>query len=181
VLGEHARLTAIGGIDVDPEPMRTPGAPLMFMLRDPDGNAVVVVEAPITAYDIIGAMADPIVRTPRLEAAMDHIRPVALALPGVVERPSHGAPTFFTAEGPKGRTFASVHDEREWHEGRLCLWAAGPRELQEALVSGGPERFFVPPYVGHRGWIGLRLDLPTVDWDEVFGVIEDAHAYVTDR
>jgi catechol 2,3-dioxygenase-like lactoylglutathione lyase family enzyme len=46
VLGEHARLTAIGGIDLDPEPMRTPGAPLMFMLRDPDGNVVVVVEEP---------------------------------------------------------------------------------------------------------------------------------------
>jgi lactoylglutathione lyase len=46
VLGEHARLSAIGGIDLDPEPMRTPGAPLMFMLRDPDGNTVVVVEEP---------------------------------------------------------------------------------------------------------------------------------------
>ncbi len=46
VLGEHARLSAVGGIDVDPEPMRTPGAPLMFMLRDPDGNHVVVVESP---------------------------------------------------------------------------------------------------------------------------------------
>jgi lactoylglutathione lyase len=44
VPGEHARLSAIGGIDVDPEPMRNPGAPLMFMLRDPDGNVVVVVE-----------------------------------------------------------------------------------------------------------------------------------------
>ncbi len=48
VLGEHARLSAIGGIDVDPEPMRMPGAPLMFMLRDPDGNVVVVVEEPST-------------------------------------------------------------------------------------------------------------------------------------
>ena len=46
VLGEHARLSAIGGIDLDPEPMRTPGAPLMFMLRDPDGKHVVVVEEP---------------------------------------------------------------------------------------------------------------------------------------
>jgi lactoylglutathione lyase len=46
VLGEHARLSAIDGIDVDAEPMRTPGAPLMFMLRDPDGNHIVVVEAP---------------------------------------------------------------------------------------------------------------------------------------
>ena len=46
VLGEHERLSAVGGIDLDPAPMRTPGAPLMFMLRDPDGNNVVVVEAP---------------------------------------------------------------------------------------------------------------------------------------
>jgi catechol 2,3-dioxygenase-like lactoylglutathione lyase family enzyme len=46
VLGEHARLSALGDIDIDPEPMRSPGAPLMFMLRDPDGNTVVVVEAP---------------------------------------------------------------------------------------------------------------------------------------
>jgi predicted enzyme related to lactoylglutathione lyase len=49
VLGAHTRLSAIGGIDIDPEPMRTPGAPLMFMLRDPDGNIVVVVEEPSTA------------------------------------------------------------------------------------------------------------------------------------
>ena len=46
VLGEHRRLTAIGGIDLDPEPMETPGAPLLFMLRDPDGNHIAVVQAP---------------------------------------------------------------------------------------------------------------------------------------
>ena len=44
VLGEHRRLTAIGGIDLDPEPMRLPGAPLLFMMRDPDGNHIAVVE-----------------------------------------------------------------------------------------------------------------------------------------
>jgi predicted enzyme related to lactoylglutathione lyase len=49
VLGEHARLSAIGGVDLDPQPMRVPGAPLMFMVRDPDGNTVVVVEAPPAA------------------------------------------------------------------------------------------------------------------------------------
>jgi len=74
-----------------------------------------------------------------------------------------------------------VHDEREWFEGRLCLWAAGPKELQEALVADGPERFFIPPYVGHRGWVGLRLDLPEVDWNEVAGVIEDAYAFIAER
>ena len=45
VLGEHARLSAIGGIDLDPEPMRMPGVPTMFALRDPDGNSIWVVEA----------------------------------------------------------------------------------------------------------------------------------------
>jgi len=49
VLGEHARLSAIGGVDLDPEPMRSPGAPLLFMLRDPDGNHVAVVETPPAA------------------------------------------------------------------------------------------------------------------------------------
>jgi lactoylglutathione lyase len=49
VLGEHARLSAAGGIDLDKEPMQSPGAPLMFMLRDPDGNTVVVVEGPPAA------------------------------------------------------------------------------------------------------------------------------------
>jgi catechol 2,3-dioxygenase-like lactoylglutathione lyase family enzyme len=46
VLGEYARLSALGGVDLDSEPMRTPGAPLLFMLRDPDGNHIAVVEAP---------------------------------------------------------------------------------------------------------------------------------------
>jgi lactoylglutathione lyase len=46
VIGEHQRLSAIGGIDLDPAPMRTPGAPLLFMMRDPDGNHIAVVESP---------------------------------------------------------------------------------------------------------------------------------------
>jgi catechol 2,3-dioxygenase-like lactoylglutathione lyase family enzyme len=49
VLAEHARLAAIDGLDIDPEPMRTPGAPLLFMLRDPDGNHIAVVETPPSA------------------------------------------------------------------------------------------------------------------------------------
>lgn len=49
VLGEHRRLSALGGIDLDPEPMESPGAPLLFMLRDPDGNHIAVVETPPAA------------------------------------------------------------------------------------------------------------------------------------
>lgn len=46
VVGEHRRLTALGGIDMDPAPTSTPGAPLLFMMRDPDGNHIAIVEAP---------------------------------------------------------------------------------------------------------------------------------------
>ena len=127
------------------------------------------------------AMAHEIVSTPRLTAALARLRPVVHALPGAEERLSHGSPTFFTGPGRSARTFASLHDEREWFEGRLCLWLAAPRELQEALVAGDPVRWFVPPYVGHRGWVGLRLDLPDTDWDEAAGALEDAHAFILDR
>ena len=124
-------------------------------------------------------MAHPVVITPRLQAATERIRPTALKLPEATERISHGAPTFFTAEGRRGKTFASVHDEREWGEGRLCLWAASNPEVRAALIEEKPERYFVPPYVGHRGWLGLRLDIEPIDWDEVAGVVEDAYLQVT--
>ena len=125
-------------------------------------------------------MAHPLVSTPRLQAALERLRPVVEALPGAFEKVSHGSPTFFTGEGRKARTFASLHDEREWFEGRLCLWLAAPEGLQHALITGDPRRWFVPPYVGHRGWVGLRLDLPDTDWDEAAGALEDAHAFMSD-
>ena len=46
VIAEHRRLSSIGGVDLDPEPMQMPGAPLLFMMRDPDGNHIAIVEAP---------------------------------------------------------------------------------------------------------------------------------------
>ena len=52
--------------------------------------------------------------------------------------------------------------------------------MQGDLVETEPERFFVPPYVGHRGWLGVRLDAD-VDWDEVAGIVEDAYCCVAPR
>jgi hypothetical protein len=49
--------------------------------------------------------------------------------------------------------------------------------MQAALVEGDPERFFVPPYVGHRGWIGFRLDRGFAP-DELAGILEDAFGEV---
>ena len=59
----------------------------------------------------------------------------------------------------------------------FAIWCAAPAGLQRSLVEADPERFFVPPYVGHRGWLGVRLDR-ALDWDELAGICEDAYAQV---
>ena len=62
-------------------------------------------------------------------------------------------------------------------DGRFAVWCAAPEGMQQVLVETDPERFFVPPYVGHRGWLGVRLDRG-LDWDELAGIAEDAYAEV---
>lgn len=124
-------------------------------------------------------MAHPVVMTPRMEVALERLRPIALGFEGAEERISHGSPTFFTGPGRKGRIFVSLHDEREHFEGRLCIWAPSEQGVREALIEADPARYLVPPYVGHRGWVGLRLDIEPVDWDEVAGLVEDGHSLVS--
>ena len=117
----------------------------------------------------------PYERPPSLDdgSAIERVRAVCLGLPGATERPSHGSPAFFARK----RSFVMFMDNHH-RDGRLALWCAAAPGVQAAVVDADPERYFVPPYVGHRGWIGVRLDrgLP---WDEVAGVIEDAHEAVT--
>jgi hypothetical protein len=62
-------------------------------------------------------------------------------------------------------------------DGRFAIWCAAPPGMQQALVEGDPECFFVPPYVGHRGWLGMRLDRDLL-WEQVAGIVEDAYAEV---
>lgn len=68
--------------------------------------------------------------------------------------------------------FLTFHDNHHG-DGRLGIWCAAPAGAQEALVSAAPASYYVPAYVGHLGWIGLRLDRDT-DWEEIAGVVEDA-------
>jgi hypothetical protein len=107
---------------------------------------------------------------------LDRVRAICLALPEVIERPSHGAPTFFV-RGKK--TFVMFHDDHHG-DGRLALWTAAPPGVQKSLVDEEPERFFVPPYVGHRGWLGVRLDRE-LDWDEIAGIAADAYRCVAPK
>jgi hypothetical protein len=107
-------------------------------------------------------------------AVIERVRAACLSLPETSERPSHGAPTFFV-RGKKPFVNAWIdghHDHTFPH-----LWCAGLPGAQDALTTAGPGRFFRPPYVGHRGWIGVRLD-GAVDWAEVAALCEDAYRAV---
>jgi predicted DNA-binding protein (MmcQ/YjbR family) len=63
----------------------------------------------------------------------------------------------------------SLHELQRW-----SAWFKAPPGLQEILVGGAPERFFVPPYVGHHGWIGAYLDVAQ-DWEELADLIEESY------
>ena len=107
---------------------------------------------------------------------LERVRRRCLALPEATERLSHGAPTFFVRDK---KTFVMFLDDHHG-DGRLALWCAAPLGVQAAVVEEDPVRFFVPPYVGHRGWIGVRLDID-VDWDEIAGIVEDAYRAVAPK
>jgi hypothetical protein len=115
-------------------------------------------------------------RAGRRDRALREIRKVCGAFPDTEERLSHGAPTFF-AGGKK--TFVMFMDDHHG-DGRLAIWCAAPAGVQATLVDEEPERFFVPPYVGPRGWVGVRLDRD-VDWDEVAGIVEDGFRLVATK
>ena len=91
------------------------------------------------------------------------VRRTALALPEVSERLSHGAPSFFVREK---KCFVMCMDNHH-DDGRVALWCAAPPGAQEDLVADDPDAYFRPPYVGHRGWVGVRLDrgLPAAEVD----------------
>jgi hypothetical protein len=107
------------------------------------------------------------------DAALARMREICLGLPETSERLSHGAPTFFVREK---RAFVMVLSNHHG-DGRFAIWCAAPDGVQTLLVEAEPERFFVPPYVGHRGWLGVRLDRG-LDWGELAGIVEDAYAEV---
>ena len=112
----------------------------------------------------------------QVEAALAKVREIALALPETTERLSHSAPSFFIRDK---KTFVNFWDDHHG-DGRLALWVAAPPGVQAQLAEQEPDRFFVPPYVGHRGWLGVRLDVD-VDWGEVAGIIEDSYRQVAPK
>ena len=111
----------------------------------------------------------------REEALLAGLRAACLALPGVEERVNHGMPTFAVV---RRTAFCNLNHHPD--DDRPTLWFKAAPGVQTELVDQEPDRFFVPPYVGPRGWVGLRLDVD-LDWDEVAAVVEDAWRLVATK
>jgi hypothetical protein len=103
--------------------------------------------------------------------AVARLRAIATALPEVTEKVSHGEVAFFCR-----KQFVTVDDHHHGAD-HLAFWCAAPPGAQEELVGDDPERYFRPPYVGHRGWVGVRIDRDP-DWAEVAEVVRDAYRQV---
>ena len=113
------------------------------------------------------------VRSKASERLIERLRKICLALPEANEKLSHGEPTWFAG---KGKVFATIDDH---HHGapHLSVWLPAPLGAQEALIEADPARFFRPPYVGYKGWVGVVLDTKP-DWGVVAGLVREAYLLV---
>ena len=104
------------------------------------------------------------------------VRKVCASLPEVTERPSHGSPAWFVRDK---KTIAMFVDDHHG-DGILGVWCAAPPGVQEQMIDEEPAVFFRPPYVGHRGWIGVRLSKTVTD-AELRAILEDAFRVVAPK
>lgn len=98
------------------------------------------------------------------------LRRICLAQPGAEERETWDTPTFRI----RGRIFCLA-----WDGGAAC-WVKAPPGAQAILLEAAPERFFRPPYLGHKGWVGIRLE-PPPDWAEVEALVARSFTLVAGR
>ena len=107
--------------------------------------------------------------------ALDRVRAACLRWPESSERPSHGGPAFFVREKKCFVMFTDNHHD----DGRLAIWCAAPDGVPQEMVETEPNRFFRPPYVGHRGWLGVHL--LEVDQSELDAIALDAYRAVAPK
>ena len=103
------------------------------------------------------------------EGPIKRLREICLALPGTSEKEAWGECTFRVG----GKMFAMT-DNNHHDSGHVAVWIKAPAMVQEILAGSDPVRFFKPPYVGHKGWVGVRLDV-RVDWDELTAILKDGY------
>src|SRR5262245_1358692 len=110
------------------------------------------------------------------DAALERVREICFGFAGTEEKVSHGAPWFHV----KGKMFVAFADHHHG-DGRLAVWCKATPEEQRRLVREDPERYFVPPYVGVKGWVGVRLDHPETDFIELAIIVENGWLSVAPR
>ena len=106
---------------------------------------------------------------------LERLRKIIGAWPETDERISHGAPTFWGGK----KTFASFHTFHHADD-RIAVWCKSTHEAQAELVEADPEIFFVPPYLGPSGWIGIRLDRGA-DWEMIASLLEEGYRSVAPK
>ena len=108
---------------------------------------------------------------------LTRLRKTCLALPGAYETISHGEPTFWAGK----RTFAMFANAANHHgNGRYAVWCKSTHMTQSLLVDRYPARYFVPPYAGPAGWVGIYLD-KRPDWKEITERLRDAYRMVAPK
>ncbi|GAB5377264.1 MAG: MmcQ/YjbR family DNA-binding protein [Acuticoccus sp.] len=100
------------------------------------------------------------------------LRTICMALPEAAEKETFGGPTFRVRD----KIFAMPRSD----DGRLSVWLKAPRGAQEMLIEADAARFFRPPYVGPKGWVGVRLDRGP-DWDEVAALVRRSYVLVAPK
>ena len=108
------------------------------------------------------------------EEHLRRVRRICAALPGTTEKLSHGEPTFFVAKKVYAMFANNHHDD-----GHIAIWIPAPPGLQATLIKTEPKKFFMPPYVGVRGWVGIELE--EVDDDELGLHISEAWRLIAPR
>jgi hypothetical protein len=107
-----------------------------------------------------------------VRAAVERLRAICLALPETSEKVAWGEPTWRV----KGKLFAQL-DNHHHGADHLAVWLPAPLGEQESLLFLDPRRFFRPPYVGPRGWVGVRIDRGP-DWKLVTSLVKQAYREV---
>jgi predicted DNA-binding protein (MmcQ/YjbR family) len=107
--------------------------------------------------------------------AIERLREMCMAYPEAVEKPfeGHDQPAFRIRD----KMFAMVATG----DGRISVWMKAQPGAQDVLVGGDPETFFVPPYVGSKGWIGVRIDKPDTPWGIISDLVDDSYRMIAPK
>jgi predicted DNA-binding protein (MmcQ/YjbR family) len=104
------------------------------------------------------------------DPALGRLREICLALPDTFEKEAWGECTFRVTGG----SMFAMTDNNHHDSGHVAVWVKAPAMVQEILCKSDPKRFFVPPYMGKQGWVGVRIDYK-VKWDEVAAILKDGY------